>query len=99
MVTLAIWLVRCAAAVIVVIVGITLAVLAYAKQEDLAWGAAFSLITIAGGLLSFPRRPGAWKRDPPTDRQVAFAENLGIIVPDGVTKGELSAMITQVTGR
>lgn len=60
---------------------------------------AFGAVTLAGGWLSWPRRPHAWKNDPPTDRQLAFAADLGIDIPPGATKGEVSALISAVTGR
>lgn len=52
-----------------------------------------------GGLFSWPRRPNAWRYDPPTERQIAYAQALGITIPRGVSKGELSDMISQATGR
>lgn len=96
---LLILLVRSLAAVVVIFVGLGFALAAFIEPNNKLWSGALSVVVIAGGALSFPRRPNAWKNDPPTDRQIAFAENLGIIVPDGVTKGELSSMISQVTGR
>lgn len=50
-------------------------------------------------LFTWPRRPDAWRRDPPTERQLAYAESLGIVVPRGASKGEVSEMISAVTGR
>lgn len=49
--------------------------------------------------LSWPRLPDAWRRDPPTDKQIAYAEKLGIDVPDSMTKGQLSDLISRATGR
>jgi hypothetical protein len=37
----------------------------------------------------------AWRGDKPTERQLAFARDLGISVPKRITKGELSDMIDQ----
>lgn len=47
------------------------------------------------GFFTWPRRPNAWRHDPPTDRQLAFARDLGIRIPRGVSKGQLSDMISQ----
>lgn len=47
----------------------------------------------------WPRRPNAWRRDPPTERQLSYARNLGIDVPPGSSKGEVSDMISRITGR
>lgn len=55
--------------------------------------------SIAAAWYGWPRRPHAWKSDPPTDKQLAYAADLGIVVPPGATKGEVSAMITAITGR
>ncbi len=49
--------------------------------------------------LSWPRIPDAWRKDPPTQKQLAFAASLEIDVPEGISKGELSNLISQVTGR
>lgn len=54
---------------------------------------------VASALLSWPRVPEAWRKDPPTERQLEYAASLGIPVPAGISKGQLSDMITQVTGR
>jgi hypothetical protein len=54
---------------------------------------------LAAAVLSWPRIPEAWRKDPPTDRQLEYAASLGIPVPDGISKGQLSDMIKQITGR
>jgi hypothetical protein len=64
-----------------------------------AVGLVLGLFAIAGAWFSWPRRPNAWKADPPTERQLAYAADLGIAVPPGATKGEVSAMISAITGR
>lgn len=56
-------------------------------------------LLLAGAWFSWPRRPNAWRGDPPTERQIAYAISLGIDIPDNVSKGELSDMISQATGR
>jgi len=56
-------------------------------------GAVVALLVAAGGVLSWPRWPGSWRTDAPTDRQIAYAESLGIRIPAGITKGRLSDMI------
>ena len=54
---------------------------------------------LVAGWLSWPRRPNAWRRDPPTDKQIAYALNLGIAIPPGASKGQLSDMISQAKAR
>lgn len=51
-------------------------------------------LVIASSVLSWPRLPNAWRRDPPTERQLAFAKDLGIAIPAGISKGELSDLIS-----
>lgn len=48
---------------------------------------------------SRPASPNAWRKDEPTERQLAYAKDLGIVVPEGATKGQVSDMISAVTGR
>jgi hypothetical protein len=47
------------------------------------------------GVFAWPRRPHAWRNDKPTDKQLAFARDLGIEIPRRITKGELSDLIDQ----
>ena len=54
---------------------------------------------LAAAVLSWPRIPDAWRKDPPTDRQIEYATSLGIAIPEGVSKGELSTMISRAAGR
>lgn len=63
------------------------------------WIAAVGVAMIAASWMSWPRRPNAWRRDPPTDRQIAYAIDLGIAIPPGASKGELSDLISQAKGR
>lgn len=56
-------------------------------------------VAIAGAVLSWPRFPDAWRQDPPTPRQLEYAAKLGIVVRPGASKGELSDLISQATGR
>ena len=41
----------------------------------------------------------SWRDDPATDRQKSFADDLGIQYHKGITKGALSDLISQVTGK
>jgi hypothetical protein len=54
---------------------------------------AVAAVVVAGGVLSWPRWPGSWRADAPSEKQIAYAENLGIRIPAGITKGRLSDMI------
>jgi hypothetical protein len=67
-------------------------VLPFTQKGGLATAALFALVA-AGGILSWPRWPGSWRGDAPSDKQIAYAQNLGIRIPAGITKGRLSDMI------
>jgi hypothetical protein len=56
--------------------------------------AACSCLVLAAAVLSWPRVPKAWRSDPPTDKQLEYAVKLGIDIPDGCSKGQLSDMIS-----
>jgi hypothetical protein len=95
-----IWSIRLFASSIMLLTALACGIVAATGGDK---GRTAVLVTAAvfgvGGLFSWPRRPNAWRYDPPTDRQLAYAQALGITVPRGVSKGELSDMISQVTGR
>jgi hypothetical protein len=93
------WAARCVACVIFGSVGLILCVACLTAQKQTLWMAAVSSLFVVAALLSWPRRPNAWRRDPPTEKQIAYAIDLGIDIPPGVSKGELSDMISAVKGR
>jgi hypothetical protein len=95
--THAIWLVRSIAAFIMFGSGLAMLGMVLFKFNGLV--TAISVLWLVGGAFSFPRMPNAWRRDPPSQKQVAYATKLGIDVPHDVTKGELSEMITSVVGK
>ena len=95
--TRAIWLVRCAAAATMLLSGVALMLMVLFKFSGAV--AALGLLWLVGGAFSFPRMPNAWRRDAPSEKQVAYAMKLGIDVYPDTTKGELSEMISRVTGR
>lgn len=92
-----IWAVRSAAAAVMALSGLVIMVMVLFKFN--ASMLAFGSLWLFGGLFAFPRMPGAWRRDKPSDKQIAYATKLGIDVPADATKGELSEMISSVTGR
>lgn len=93
-----IWAVRSAAAWFMLLVSLVLLIFLFATK-DKALIAGMSAVFGLAGYFTLPRMPNAWKRDPPSDKQLAYAEKLGIKVAPGMTKGEVSALISQVTGR
>lgn len=86
---------RAAAALFVVAIGLIMLAATLASKERTAWTVGFSAAFAIAGVLAWPRRPNAWRRDPPTDRQIAFAQDLGIQIPPGISKGEISDLISQ----
>lgn len=93
-----IWAVRLSASSFMLLVS-GLLVLFFFTTNDKALMAGLAAMFGLAGFFSFPRRPNAWKQDPPTQKQIDYASKLGIVVMPGMTKGELSALISQVTGR
>ena len=57
------------------------------------------LVLLSGGALAWPRAKDRWRKDPPTERQLAYAESLGISIPALASKGEVSDLISEVTGK
>lgn len=88
-----VYLVRTTGLVFVILAALVGAATALFGQKPQPLGALAAAWVLAAAVLSWPRVPDAWRRDPPTDRQLAYAESLGIIVPPGATKGQVSDMI------
>ncbi len=99
MLSLLVWLVRVFSSTVLILAGLTLLVfgLADEKSRGILLGCA-ATFGVVGGFL-WPRRKASWRDGPPSEKQISFASDLGIQIPRGVTKGELSDMISQVTGR
>lgn len=97
--TLAIYAVRSTGLLLVAGVCVITAFVSLFGQKPSLGMTAVSAWAAAAAILSWPRLPDAWRRDPPTERQLAYAEKLGLVVPEGVSKGQLSDMISQATGR
>ena len=95
--TNAIWLVRSIAAFIMFGSGLAMLGMVLFKFNGVV--AALSVLWIVGGAFSFPRVPNAWRREQPSQKQLAYAAKLGLDVPDDISKGDLSDMISSVTGR
>ena len=52
---------------------------------------------VLGQLLRF--HASDWRGDEPSQKQREYADDLGILIPPGCTKGELSDLISEVTGK
>lgn len=94
-----VWLVRCVAAFSLAAFGLIFAAAGMFGGGRNWVAVGMGVVMLVAAVLSWPRRPNAWRYDPPTERQIGYATSLGIDIPPGVTKGELSDMISRVTGR
>jgi len=90
-----IYVVRAVAAFVIGAVGLILLAAVLFSKDRSAWQIGVSSVFVLAGFLAWPRRAGAWRHDPPTEKQLAFARDLGIVIPKGTTKGELSELISQ----
>lgn len=99
MISWLLWCSRCIASFILVSMAAMLLMFALVGTQNTVATIATSLVLGIAGLATWPRIPNAWRRDPPTAKQLAYAEKLGLDVPARITKGELSDMISSVTGR
>jgi hypothetical protein len=97
MLTWIIWAVRSSASCIMAITGGVIVLLSVLKYNPAML--LLGTLWVFGGVFAFPRLPGAWRRDKPSEKQIAYATKLGIDVTPEMTKGELSQMISSVSGR
>lgn len=88
------YLARIFAAVMLIGLAAMSAIAATFDDKATRWMLAVAAVFGLAGLFTWPRRPNAWRRDPPTERQLAYARDLGISLPRGVSKGELSDLIS-----
>ena len=92
--------IQVSAAGLLVLVGVLMATVAVGgAEESRAAIGSVAVVLSLGGLFAWPRRPNSWRSDRPSDRQLEYAADLGIAVPAGATKGEVSDMISAVTGQ
>lgn len=62
-------------------------------------GALAFILLVIGYRWTRRKRLSSWRDDPATDRQREFARDLGIEFPKTISKGELSNLISEVTGK
>lgn len=93
------YLVRVLASVGLVLLALIFGIMGAFEPKARAIGLGGAAVFAIAGLLSWPRRPNAWRSDPPTDRQLRYAADLGIQVPRRATKGQVSDLISEATGR
>lgn len=87
------YVVRLAAAGVLVLAGTVFVVIAIADPKGRMLAGSIASVLVLGGVFAWPRRPNAWRGDRPTSKQMAFARDLGISFPRRITKGELSDLI------
>lgn len=93
MVAWILYAVRLLAAIVLLFVAATFLIIAATDPESRYTLLGMGFVFAVAGAFSWPRRPNAWRGDKPTQRQIAYARDLGIQVPRRTTKGELSDMI------
>lgn len=75
------------------------------NSADRVSGISFGIALFAIGVLSCVAGNAIlgededWRKLPPTRKQIDFARDLGIKIRKGMTRGELSDAITEITGR
>lgn len=89
------YLVRMFAAVVLIGAALVLVPVALSSPKGQAFSLAVAAVFGIAGAFSWPRRPNAWRNDRPTERQLAFARDLGISIPKGASKGDLSDLISE----
>jgi len=90
------WFLRAAGSGLIVLTGLSCFLIAMFSGPKWYWPVGIGLVLCAAGGLSWPRMPNRWRSDPPTDRQLSYANDLGIVIPAGVSKGQLSDLISAV---
>jgi hypothetical protein len=93
------WGGRMAATVVLFLVASTFLLVGLLTPDGKVVGYGGAAITGLGGWLTWPRIPNAWRRDPPTQRQLEYAADLGIQIPRRATKGQVSDLISAAKGR
>jgi hypothetical protein len=93
------WAGRVAAALVLLLVSLAFLLVGLMTPDGKILGFSVAAVTALAAWASWPRTPNSWRGDPPTERQLEFAANLGIDVPAGATKGQVSDLISAVTGR
>jgi hypothetical protein len=93
------WAGRVAAALVLLFVSLAFLLVAIMTPDGKTLGFSVAAVTALAAWASWPRVPNVWRRDPPTQRQLEYAADLGIDVPAGATKGQVSDLISAVTGR
>ena len=90
-----IYLTRAAASFAVVSIGLLLLFAVATAKKRTAFQIALPVVMTAGGAFAWPRGPNSWRRDAATDRQIAYAKSLGVPLRKGMSKGEVSDLISQ----
>lgn len=86
---------RLLTALFLIIAAAMMAIFATTDKKNFGMGLGIAALFGMAGLFTWPRRPNAWRREPPTERQISYARDLGIRIPRGISKGELSDLITE----
>lgn len=90
-----VYLTRATFAAIFLVFGLILVLNSMVAPKKTAYTVGVPIAIAVGGALAWPRRPNSWRRDKPTERQLAYAKALGVPLRPGLSKGEVSDLISQ----
>lgn len=91
--------VRGIACVILAMMALAMLFVAVSEPDARAVGLGFGAVLAMAAVFTWPRGANAWRKERPSKRQLEYAADLGIRVRRGATKGEVSDMISEITGR
>lgn len=91
--------IRATVSIVLWLFAVAMLFVAFADGKAMVAGLSFAGLFGLAAIFTWPRGPNAWRNDPPTQRQLEYAADLGISVPKRATKGEVSDLISEITGR
>lgn len=91
------WAARAAGSAFVGLFAVSMLIAATTGDGPAIW-LTLAIPSAIGSWFLWPKRK-SWRHDAPSDRQLRYAADLGIRVRKGATKGEVSDLISQATGR
>lgn len=94
-----VYVVRLLLSFCIVLLGLGLLLATATSKKRNAYTIGLPIAVAAAGVLSWPRSLDAWRREPPTEKQLAYAKDLGISLRPGLTKGQVSDLISEFKNR
>lgn len=91
--------VRWIASAVLAMMALVMILVGVSDPKARAVGLGIGAVLALAAVFTWPRGANAWRKDRPSQRQLEYAADLGIQVPRGATKGEVSDMISAVAER